>query len=279
MYAPIIVLENEYLKVSIKKLGAELCSFYSKELDKEILWQADPQYWGRHAPLLFPIVGKVKESTSALKQHGLARDEQFMVLTEEQFEVLFRLQSSIDTKKVYPYDFALDVNYKLIERSLITKLTVKNTGLVDLPFSLGLHPGFNIQKNSRLVIENLPTQAFSLTNGFLSAVPILSPFTKNEMILNEDTFKQDALIFKNISPQKINLVNTEYNIEMSNGSAPYLAFWNKPGSSFVCIEPWYGVPDGENFSGTLNEKEGIINLSPEKIFSDNFEIKFSKHSC
>jgi galactose mutarotase-like enzyme len=278
MYNPIIVLENEYLKVSLKKIGAELCSLYSKELNKELIWQADPKIWSRHAPLLFPIIGKVKESTSKMKQHGFARDLEFMVLSENEHDVLFRLQSSTETKLIYPFDFVLDVKYQLTERTLIIKVNVVNTSKVSMPFSIGLHPGFNISRDCQLMAEDLPNDVYLLQEGLLKGTSIKSPFQNNCLKIESDTFKDDALIFKNVSSQKIVLQNSDHAITMTNGHAPYLAFWNKPNASFVCIEPWHGLQDSENFSGKLEDKEGIINLKSEQVFTDSFEITFSKHS-
>jgi galactose mutarotase-like enzyme len=279
MYSPIITLENKLIRVSLKKFGAELCSIYSKEINKELIWQADPKIWARHAPLLFPIVGKVKESTAKLKQHGFARDLEFIVLAENEHDVLMRIQSSAETKCVYPYDFVLDVYYQLIERTLIIKFTVQNTSKTNLPFSIGLHPGFNISKDTLLEIESLPSEMYQLHEGFLKVNSSKSPFINSSLLIKADTFKQDAIIFKNVSSQKIKLQTKDYSITMTNGHAPYLAFWNKPDAPFVCIEPWHGVHDPENFSGTFESKEGIINLKSEQIFTDHFEITFSKHSC
>jgi galactose mutarotase-like enzyme len=272
------VLENEFIKASFKKFGAELCSLYSKELNKELIWQADPKFWARHSPLLFPIVGKVKESTSRMKQHGFARDIEFMVLSENEYDVLFRLKSSTETKLIYPFDFILDVKYQLSERTLLIKISVSNTSKTSMPFSMGLHPGFNITKDCQLIAEALPSDCHQLQEGLLKETSTISPFKNNCLKIENDTFKDDALIFKNVSSQKIVLKNSDHTVTMTNGHAPFLAFWNKPNASFVCIEPWHGLQDSETFIGTLVNKEGIINLKSEQTFTDSFEITFSKHS-
>jgi galactose mutarotase-like enzyme len=278
MYSPIIVLENEFIKASFKKFGSELCSLYSKELNKELIWQADPKFWARHSPLLFPIVGKVKESTSRMKQHGFARDIEFMVLSENEHDVLFRLKSSTETKLIYPFDFTLDVKYQLLERTLMIKISVSNNSKTSMPFSIGLHPGFNISKDCQILAETLASEVYQLQEGLLKVTASKSPFKNNSLNIENDTFLNDALIFKNVSSQKIILKNSDHTIMMSNGHAPYLVFWNKPNASFVCIEPCHGLHDSETFIGSLEDKEGIINLKSEQTFTDSFEITFSKHS-
>lgn len=278
MYSSIIDLENEFLKVSIKKLGAELCSLFSKEISRELLWQADAKFWSRHAPILFPIVGKVKESTSSLSQHGFARDMTFMVLKEEATEVLFRLQSSDETKKNYPFEFILDVHYQLEGNKLIMKISVHNSGPSVLPFSLGLHPGFITESAATITAQTLPLESYRLKNGFLDTKVIASPFKQNKLVIDDNTFKDDALIFKNVTSQKIVLNNSDHAISVSNGSAPYLAFWSKLGAAFVCIEPWYGIHDAENFIGDFSDKEGLVKLDSQRTFTDTFEIEFNRRS-
>jgi galactose mutarotase-like enzyme len=147
-----------------------------------------------------------------------------------------------------------------------------------MPFSIGLHPGFNISRDCQLMAEDLPNDVYLLQEGLLKGTSIKSPFQNDCLKIESDTFKDDALIFKNVSSQKIVLQNSDHAITMTNGHAPYLAFWNKPNASFVCIEPWHGLQDSENFSGKLEDKEGIINLKSEQVFTDSFEITFSKHS-
>ncbi len=149
-------IQNNLLSIKVNSFGAELCSVFSKETDIEYIWQADKTIWARHAPNLFPIVGKLKEGeflyeshAYKLSQHGFARDNEFICIEQTENHLLFELTESEQTLQHYPFHFSFQIGYKLIGNKLETSYSVFNTDTNDLYFSVGAHPAFNcpLQKN------------------------------------------------------------------------------------------------------------------------------------
>ena len=145
-----VELKNEQLSVVVSEKGAELQSIKDAH-GKEYLWQADPKYWGRHSPILFPIVCSVNDETYRvdgkeyhLPRHGFARDATFKLIAQSQRKVTFVLESSEETKKVYPYDFTLSVSYVLDDNKIGVIWHVHNTDTREIHFQIGGHPAFNI---------------------------------------------------------------------------------------------------------------------------------------
>ncbi len=141
---------NDYLEATFRTTGAELVSLKRNSDDREFIWQADPDHWGRHAPILFPFVGKLKNDsyqyqgqTYKMNQHGFARDMEFNLIDQEKEFIRFSFTSIDQTLKVYPFRFELIISYRLEENSLIVACEVKNLESPDLYFSIGAHPAFN----------------------------------------------------------------------------------------------------------------------------------------
>jgi galactose mutarotase-like enzyme len=144
------ILENEIIKITVSDKGAELTSLVRKKDNAEFIWQADPKYWGRHAPILFPIVGRVKNNKYrieykeySLSQHGFARDMNFKKVEKNSDNILFKLNWNQETLKVYPYKFELYVKYEIKDNRVDISYEVKNLDDRDIYFSIGAHPGFN----------------------------------------------------------------------------------------------------------------------------------------
>ena len=132
-------LENEHLAVTIAPQGGELQSLIHRE--REYLWQGDARYWGRRAPVLFPIVGKLKDGRYhyhghdyRLPQHGFARDQDFHLVEHGEHSLTYRLEDSGESGENYPFAFILDLSYTLRGKTPAPVLTVSYD---DLPY-LGL---------------------------------------------------------------------------------------------------------------------------------------------
>lgn len=285
-------LESELLEVSSVKNGAQLTSIKGKKDGIEYLWNANPKYWNRHAPILFPIVGKVKdnkyrigEKEYTLGQHGFARDNEFQIVENSNNKIVYRLTSSEETLKNYPYNFLLDVEYFLSGNILKITYKVRNTDIKKIFFSIGAHPGFNCPLSASEIMEDYYLE-FNETEtayrefldagtGLLNGVFGLVLDQENILNLSEDLFKDDALIFKGLKSNEIALKSYKNNkkLTMNFEGFPYMGIWSKPGGApFICIEPWLGHADSIDFNGDFREKPGIIGLETDKEFICTYSI-------
>ena len=194
-------IKNSFIKAKIKSFGAELNSLQKIENDFEYIWQADSQYWARHSPVLFPIVGRLKNDSYfykdkkySLSQHGFARDKEFELIKKEDDFIEFSLKNDEETLKNYPFLFELNISYKLEKTKLIISYKVKNRSEDRLYFSIGAHPAFNISSGDFLDFEDVRTSKRYFLNdkGLIYKNEEVS-FTKNSLILGEEIFKNDAL--------------------------------------------------------------------------------------
>ncbi|MEM6261026.1 MAG: aldose 1-epimerase family protein [Bacteroidota bacterium] len=270
-------LESSALSVTIKSLGAEVSSVKNLQDGTEYMWQADPEVWGRHSPLLFPIVGRLKGDCYTYKgvsyemgQHGFARNSEFELLTKTSNGAGFRLSSTGETEKIYPFKFVLDVIYMLNGQELEVAYEVNNLqeGEEPLLFSIGGHPAFSCP----IVPEELLTDyvvEFSeeehAHNHYLDA-GIRSGETgdvlvgKREIPVTPTLFDRDALVFGSLASTSCRLLSAKSgrSVQMNFEGFPYFGIWAKPNASFVCLEPWQGIADEASHNQELAEKEGII---------------------
>ena len=274
------------LQISSKTQGAELTSIKFK--GKEILHQGK-EYWNRHAPILFPIVGQIKNGetkinnkTYKMGQHGFARDMEFQELEKTDQVHKYVLKSNSQTLEKFPFKFELYVTYTINESKLITEYKVINKDENKMIFGLGGHPAFICDYSS----ENYEIQFeknedniefLQLENGLISDKPGKNIINSNKIELKKDSFINDAIIMKNIKSDKVilkdNLTNKEI-LKFDFTGFPYLALWSKKGAPFVCIEPWFNTADRIDSTGNFEEKENIIKLDPNKEFSCKYTVEF-----
>lgn len=280
-------IKYENTTVTIDEMGAELKSF--KYMNKEIIWQSNPDIWSGSAPILFPFVGRLKNGKYSyngkeyiLKKHGFAKNCTFNIETKTKNSISFTLESSEETKVIYPFDFLFRVKFFLKENILDVEYDVKNRSQDSMYFSLGSHPGIALPlENTTLddyYIEfnkNETLCPYKLVNELLKKQP--EQYLKNENIikLNEHIFDDDALIFSGVQSTDIFVKNnrTGRNVKVSIGDTPDLGIWAKPGAPYVCIEPWFGYDDLANATGKLEEKAGIVKLNPNKCFKTGYSIE------
>lgn len=284
------ILQSDVLTVSVLHKGAELSSVRNTS-GLEYLWQADAAVWPRHAPVLFPIVGKLKDNrfhyqgnSYSLSQHGFARDCDFKLLESTANSCLFELRSNPKTRDVYPFDFALRVAYTLEGHSLRTTYTVDNPSQNPLLFSIGAHPGFRcpLEEGERfedyyLEFENSDYRLSSLREGLRDGQTKPLHLTNNKLYLSETLFNQDALVFEGGQIQRIRLCSSKSSrcVTLRSSNWPYFGIWSKTGCrEFVCLEPWYGIADRADTSQDLASKEGILSLTGQKQFSCSFDLSF-----
>lgn len=290
-----ISLKNNLLTVSISTKGAELQSIKNPTEGIEYLWQGDPTFWGRKSPVLFPIVGRLKNDqyrykgkNYSLNQHGFARDSDFQV--EEQTATMVRLTTyaTPDSKIYYPFDFQLTLTYTLVENTVNVSYFVKNThASEELYFSIGAHPGFNVPLTSDTVFEDyhlslLPKQTLQqipLVGSYLDLNHKALGQTNTEMALKRTLFDNDALIYEAKGKNTFSILSekTPHAVSLTFEDFPFVGIWSPPKKEapFVCIEPWFGVADTTDFTGELNEKIGIQCLKGAETFSANYTISLS----
>lgn len=286
-------IKNNDLTVEIAFKGAELQSIQSNETGIEYLWQGDKAYWNRKSPVLFPIVGRLKEDTYTYKghsysmtQHGFARDEVFELVEHTEQKAVFQLNSTEDSKKAYPFDFSLVITYEIIESSVHVSYAVKNTDKSELMyFSIGGHPGFNVPLTESTKFEDYYLNF--LPRRSRKQIPLKGPYadiahttlmqTNTPMRLDRELFENDALVFevKDSNTFSIQSDKTPHSVEVTFKNHPYVGVWSVPGKDapFVCIEPWHGIADTVETSGKLEEKLGIQTLPAQETFETAYTIK------
>lgn len=289
-----IKLENEWVEATFKEEGGEQTSFKLKSDQCEYLWQADPSQWGRHAPILFPIVGKLRDNqyilnldTYTMPQHGFAKDSKFTMLEKRDNFVEFQLVSSEETMEQYPYSFQLKVRYELVENTINTTYIVKNLDSKIMYFSVGAHPGFNCplvngERFDDYYLEFSDDEEFNvrrLTKDFLvenelSPIPTIGRC----LPLTDGLFSSGVYIFENLKSKSIVLKSklNSKSLKMDFSGFEYFGIWtiaNKP--KYVCLEPWMGIADFENTDCQFTTKKGIRSLQPNENFSCSFRLTIS----
>ena len=283
-------IKNEYIKAKIKSFGAELNSLQKIDDSLEYIWQGDKEFWARHSPILFPIVGRLKNDSYFYKnqkynmsQHGFARDKEFEIVEKKDDFIEFKLSSDEKTLKIYPFSFELYLSYKLERNSLIVSYKVINKSDEKMLFSIGAHPAFNWSLEKDLKKEDYFLE-FEINNSkryFLNELGLVFDsidlkFEDKKLFLNEELFKNDALVFNDLNIKNLTFKNirNENFIKLNFENFAYLGIWPKPsGSPFLCIEPWFGVADEENASQNFEDKKGIINLQKDEIFSCFYSVE------
>lgn len=276
-------LFNSDLTAKINHLGAELFSLESN--NKEYIWEGNPDFWGKHSPILFPIVGTLKNNTYSFKgqpyklsRHGFARDNEFVLIEKQDHRAVFSLKSNTDTLKVYPFDFELQIIYTLAGNDLTIAYQVINSSTTPMPFSIGAHPAIaltgDFEKYSIQFEKNEPLQYHLLEDDLISNKTATLSTTDNKVALNYKIFENDALIFKTLESDYLTILkNKKPLIRVHYKDFPHLGIWTKTNAPFLCIEPWFGYSDSTETTGNIMQKEGIQILQPKSTFNAEFSIQ------
>jgi len=280
-------IENSYYTVQLTSLGAEMKRLFSKPWNRELLWnpkdENDKKIWSRSAPVLFPIVGKLKEDsyqwggkTYQLSQHGLARDLEFRCAECGVSEATFLAEATQETYPRYPFLFELSVKYSLDGKKLNIQYAVKNTDRQDIYFSIGAHPGFETANlaDYEIHFEKKERGFFQLEDGQVNWKN-LTAFNDAVLIPDKNTFINDALILKDVKSRYIDLVNKRRHetIRVTGTNTPFLGIWGKESVPFICIEPWYGVADSVGTDQRLENKVGVQVLAEGNTFKFSYAIE------
>jgi galactose mutarotase-like enzyme len=282
-------IKNNNSIAQISEFGAELKSFSIN--GKEIIWQSKPEIWNGSAPILFPVVGRLRNQKYIynkkeyfLSTHGFARDSEFEVENKSDDTVSFILKSSKATIKDYPFDFLLRVIFSIKNDILHVNYEVENKDTDSMLFSIGSHPAIDLPLKNTVLSdyyvefeEEEYLHRYELIDGLVKKQS--DPYLNNEKVikLHKHIFDDDALIFASIKSKSISVKNDKTGREIKvNLGAPDIGIWAKPNADYVCIEPWYGYDDPVDSNNILKEKPGIQSLESNKTFTTGYSIEAIK---
>jgi galactose mutarotase-like enzyme len=283
-------LKNQSLTIKINPKGAELISVFNQENQTEYMWSADAAFWGKSSPVLFPIVGALKDNLYRfegqkyhLPRHGFAREREFVVESADDESVTFLLTHNEESLKVYPFAFEFRLKYELHENCLSVTYSVKNIGDKTMYFSVGGHPAFAVPLSADTNYEDYylefnKTENFQrwglVDGGLIADYPTPFLLNTNRLALTKELFYDDALVFKNLHSTEVILKSDKTNrqLKFDFKGFPYLGIWAAKDANFVCIEPWCGIADSENHNQELTEKEGIIALRINEVFERTWSV-------
>lgn len=283
------IIKDNHIEVTISTLGAELQSIKDNSLNYEYLWQGDTKFWAGRAPILFPIVGALKNKEYLLNgqnysmpNHGVIRINEFTSTQISEKEMQFIFLATEETKKMYPFDFKMEVTYHLENHKIYISHRITNLSTETMPFTFGLHPGFNLDdklENSYLELaDEKLISTIDTKDGFMIAKE--TNYGVKNLEFKADTFDQNnTLIFDNLKSRQATLrfQNSPRTVTMNwNDDLPLLAIWSKAGAPYVCIEPWCGWADNhEDSINELSSKKGMVLLSPNQVKEYKYTIEVS----
>ncbi|MDQ7097098.1 aldose 1-epimerase family protein [Desulfosporosinus sp. PR] len=276
------VLENEFISVVLEAKGAEIQNLVSKQDQTEYIWQGDLKYWPWHAPICFPIVGKlandkyyVRNNSYSLPIHGFARDMEFTEIEVSNSQIMYCLDYDKTTLARFPFKFKLVIKYSLLGNGVDIQYIVKNTDDKQIYFSLGAHPGFNCPFSSEEMFSDYELIFDKIEHCLAEDLEELRLQNGNTLKLEHKLFQKGALVFENLQSQFVILKSrkTGKSITVRFENFPYLGIWTKADEApFICIEPWFGIADRSEESKQISQKEGILSLQPCQEFKCAYQI-------
>lgn len=288
-----ITIENDSLTVKIDELGAQMHSIKRRDNGLEYLWQGDAVSWGRQAPILFPFVGRLKDDQYQFNhqvyhqtQHGFARDRRFAVVSQEKDQVTLEQHSDDETRRFFPFEFVLRVNYQLTADQLKVTYEVVNPANRSLIYAIGAHPGFNMPltpagdfKDIKFTVNPAEEYSRIILDGPYndSAHPQLIDMTTG-FNLDHQLFDHDAIIFKTGGMDFTATLTdqvADHGVSVSTIATKYVGLWSAypARANFACIEPWWGIADNVDADGLLLHKQGMSRLAPRARRQYHFSIK------
>lgn len=284
-----VALKNTSLTCEIAHCGAELRSLRDDTTNDEFIWQRDPRFWAASAPILFPVIGRFKDGGYLLDgrfheipKHGFARNMNFSLVASTVASATFQLTDNDATIAAYPYAFSLEVTFTLDNRTLAVDYRVVNRNARAMFFALGSHPAFNLPTNlGPLEFWSIHFDAIEkpvchrVSENLLGSAP--EPFEfdiNNSIVLTDDTFTRDALIFKDIRSRHLQIVHREHGVRVrfDSDGASTLGIWAKPGAPYVCLEPWCGFDDSSEINADIRQKPDLLHLGAGETFVTGYRI-------
>lgn len=301
----IYTLKNSEMEVQVSSKGGELVSM--KDADQtEYIWIGDATYWKRHAPQLFPCIGRLTNNQYRMDgtlhemgQHGFLRDYELTKVEREEQDIVLdgaadpagaaslhlQLTSDASTRQLYDRDWTVDIFYRLCGKTLSVKFQVRNCDTRTMRFGYGIHPGFNVPLNPALRFEDYRldfhevstpkqmelTERYTISGG-------MHDYTLEEgryLPLQHSLFDHDAIILKDM-PHTVTLGSQkdEKKVTVIFPDMPYLGIWHAPETDapFVCIEPWSSLPSTDGVIDEFETKPDFITVEPEETYMNSWSI-------
>jgi len=283
-------IENDSLKVAINPLGAELTSLFNKGNGYEYMWNGDAKFWAKKSPVLFPIVGTLKNNSYSinaksyeLSRHGFAREKVFTISNQTATSISFELQNDEQTLSVYPFQFSFSLIYTIEKNNLTVTYVVKNIGNDEMLFSVGAHPAFKLPIADELAYEDYYLLFNKTENagrwpisavGLIESAPTALLENTNRLPLTKSLFYKDAIVLKNLASDSLELKSDKHPIgfTFTFKGFPYLGIWAAKDADFICIEPWCGIADSVNSNQVFGDKEGIVKLGAGEMFERSWGV-------
>lgn len=287
-------IQNDRLAIKVQSTGAELKSLVDRQSGREYIWQADPDVWPSHAPVLFPIIGMLKDGKTIIDgeeyripKHGIVRrNDRMELMRKVEDRLRLRLCSDEETREVYPYEFEFDITFRLRNEHLIVYHEVTNRDDRPMLFHLGGHPAFRVPFYEGETYDDYflrfehpeDSLSYEVTDaGTIGDDTREVPWTEDGHVLplTHDLFSKDALVFKDLNSRSVILESRKSGpvLKLDYAGWTHLGIWAKTNGDFVCIEPWIGLADSERKGGRFEDKEGIIRLEPNETYEMSYDIK------
>ena len=286
-------IKNSFMEVCINGKGAEIVSIVNNETFREYIWQGDEKYWMGHAPVMFPICGrlykgkyKYTRKNYEMPNHGIARASTFRVTAAKNDELTLTLQANEETLAKYPFNFRLDITFKLTDNCLEVIHTVKNEDKKELIFTLGGHPAFNVPLNDEFQFEDYYVEFDKECDAMRVDFSPACFCTKDDKLYNGGSVKRIDLKHELFDDDAIFLYNTdkritlksdksEESVTLSFDNMKYIGLWHAPKTDapYLCIEPWCGIPANEGVVDDLETKEEMMHLPTGFTFSNSYKIE------
>lgn len=286
------ILSNDAISIAVKTLGAELSSLKKKGDEYEYMWTGDSHFWTGQSPVLFPIVGSVRNETTlidgieyTLKNHGFARRSEFELRSSTQDKLVMALKYNDSTLAQYPYRFELRLIYSLLGSAVTITYEVENLDGKTILFQLGTHPGFSCPMTPELSLSDYflefgetesAKRYFCNSSNLIVAGKEATPLNASNILnLGAETFYEGALIFRDIRSKSVTLKSNknERFVRVSWQNFPYLGIWQPKDAPFVCIEPWHGLGDSDTVATDFSGKEQIVALETQGVFTASITIE------
>ncbi|KRK91828.1 aldose 1-epimerase family protein [Companilactobacillus futsaii] len=284
-------LKNDYLTLKVNSLGAEMNSITNNE-DSEFIWQADKNVWGRHAPVLFPIVGRLKDDhyfvdgkEFNMTQHGFARDQEFSLDSQTDSKLVLSLTTSEASLEKYPYHFKLRIIYQLVKDTVqISYLVDSLEENDDMYFSIGAHPGFSVPfdkglkfEDYKVSIDPAETRTHIPIDNHLIDLNGEKKVENQNFDMTRDYFVDDAVVYRLNDPAEVTIYSdkSDHKLTLDTGNAKFFGMWSTypdDNGKFMCIEPWWGLADKTDSDNNFKNKYAINKLAPKEQFEAYFSI-------
>ncbi len=283
-----ITISNHLLSVKISEKGAEMQNIQYNGL--EYLWQADPAFWAKHSPVLFPVIGELKGGKYIFEgveykmpRHGFARDKIFTSEQTSASSAIFTLCSDHESLAIYPFTFIFKVEYSLKNAGLYCTYSVENTGDKTMYFSVGGHPAFKVplldslqytDYTLRFANDNV-LKKYVLHNGLTGDDTETIVLNNKELHLQPSLFYDDAIVLKHISSNEVDLRSDKdfHGLRFTFDGFPFFGIWAAKNAPFVCLEPWCGIADNIHHNYQLIHKEGINELAAGDCWTRTWSVE------